>query len=70
MPDVPETRARIDGGDRLAADGAADDAWTAIAQVAAEAAYAAMRPTRAVAYAESVLASLGERRDRTAYAVL
>ncbi len=47
-----------------------DDAWTAIAQVAAEAAYAAMRPTRAVAYAESVLASLGERRDRTAYAVL
>ena len=71
MPDAPETGSRSDGGDRAVGDGAPDeDAWTAIAQVAAEAAYAAMRPTRAVAYAESVLASLGERRDRTAYAVL
>ena len=42
----------------------------AIGQLAAEAAYAAMRPTRAVAYAESALAALSERRDRTAYAVL
>jgi DNA-binding CsgD family transcriptional regulator/tetratricopeptide (TPR) repeat protein len=62
---------RDEGADeRPAGDAAAEDAWTAIAQLAAEAAYAAMRPTRAVAYAESVLASLGERRDRTAYAVL
>ena len=42
----------------------------AIGQLAAEAAYAAMRPTRAVAYAESALGALSERRDRTAYAVL
>ncbi len=41
-----------------------------ISQLAAEAAYAALRPSRAVAYAESALAALGERRDRAAYAVL
>jgi len=41
-----------------------------LAQLAAEAAYAAMRPTRAVAYAESALAALGERRDRLGHAVL
>ena len=41
-----------------------------LAQLAAEAAYAAMRPTRAVAYAESALAALGERRDRLQHAVL
>ena len=48
------------------------DASTAVelAQLAAEAAYAAMRPTRAVAYAESALATLGERRDRLGHAVL
>ena len=71
-----------DGGDRdveAAQPGGAPngdeltgDALTvlAIGQLAAEAAYAAMRPTRAVAYAESALAALSERRDRTAYAVL
>ena len=42
----------------------------AIGQLAAEAAYAAMRPTRAVAYAESELAALNERRDKMAYAVM
>jgi len=41
-----------------------------LAQLAAEAAYASLRPTRAVAYAESALAALGERRDRLAHAVL
>ncbi len=41
-----------------------------LAQLAAEAAYASLRPTRAVAYAESALAALGERRDRLARAVL
>jgi DNA-binding CsgD family transcriptional regulator/tetratricopeptide (TPR) repeat protein len=41
-----------------------------LAQLAAEAAYAAMRPTRAVAYAESALAALGERRNRLQHAVL
>jgi DNA-binding CsgD family transcriptional regulator/tetratricopeptide (TPR) repeat protein len=41
-----------------------------LAQLAAEAAYASQRPTRAVAYAESALAALGERRDRLAHAVL
>ena len=41
-----------------------------IGQLAAEAAFAALRPSRAVAYAESSLALLGERRDRAAYAVL
>ena len=66
MPDAEDERPAGDDA-TYAPDG---DAWTAIAQLAAEAAYAAMRPTRAVAYAESVLASLGERRDRTAYAVL
>jgi DNA-binding CsgD family transcriptional regulator/tetratricopeptide (TPR) repeat protein len=45
--------------------GAAD-----LAQLAAEAAFAAMRPTRAVAYAESALAALGERRDRLEHAIL
>ncbi len=53
------------------ADGDADAATAAdLAQLAAEAAYAAMRPTRAVAYAESALAALGERRDRMQHAVL
>ena len=41
-----------------------------LAQQAAEAADAAMRPTRAVAYAESALAALGERRDRLQHATL
>ncbi len=41
-----------------------------LAQLAAEAAYASLHPTRAVAYAESALAALGERRDRLAHAVL
>ena len=41
-----------------------------LAQLAAEAAYASLRPARAVAYAESALAALGERRDRLAHAVL
>jgi DNA-binding CsgD family transcriptional regulator/tetratricopeptide (TPR) repeat protein len=41
-----------------------------LAQLAAEAAYACMRPTRAVAHAESARAALGERRDRMAWAVL
>ncbi len=41
-----------------------------LAQLAAEAAYASMRPLRAVAYAESARAALGERRDRMAWAVL
>ncbi len=45
--------------------GAAD-----LAQLAADAAFAAMRPTRAVAYAESALAALGERRDRLEHATL
>ena len=41
-----------------------------LAQLAADAAYACMRPMRAVAYAESARASLGERKDRMAWAVL
>lgn len=41
-----------------------------LAQLAAEAAFASMRPTRAVAYAESARAALGERKDRMAWAVL
>ena len=41
-----------------------------LALLAAEAAYAAMRPTRAIAYAESALAALGERGDRMQRAVL
>ncbi len=53
------------------ADGAEQrDSVLAIGQLAAEAAYAAMRPTRAVAYAENALAALNERRERMAYAVL
>jgi DNA-binding CsgD family transcriptional regulator/tetratricopeptide (TPR) repeat protein len=40
-----------------------------LAQLAAEAAFAALRPTRAVAYAESALASMGER-NRVAHALL
>ncbi len=55
----------------LPADGDADAATASdLAQLAAEAAYAAMRPTRAIAYAESALATLGERRDRLGHAVL
>ena len=41
-----------------------------LAQLAAEAAYASQRPSRAVAYAESALAALTDRRDRLAHAVL
>ncbi len=41
-----------------------------LAQLAAEAAFAAMRPTRAVAYAETALGAMGARRDRMAHAVL
>ncbi len=41
-----------------------------LAQLAADAAFASMRHTRAVAYAESARAALGERRDRMAWAVL
>ena len=51
-------------------DTLARDSDVELAQLAAEAAYAAMRPTRAVAYAESALAGLGERRDRLQHAVL
>ncbi len=48
--------------------GAADPAE--LARLAAEAAYAAMRPTRAIAYAESALEMLGGRGDRMQQAVL
>jgi DNA-binding CsgD family transcriptional regulator/tetratricopeptide (TPR) repeat protein len=41
-----------------------------LAQLAAEAAFASQRPSRAVAYAESALAALTERRDHLAHAVL
>jgi len=51
-----------------AAEGA--ESVAELAQLAAEAAYASLRPSRAVAYAESALAALGERRDRLARAVL
>jgi DNA-binding CsgD family transcriptional regulator/tetratricopeptide (TPR) repeat protein len=47
-----------------------EESALAIGRLAAEAAYAAMRPTRAVAYAESTIASLNERRDPMAYAVM
>ncbi len=58
--------------------GAADDAGRELdgpaavdlTQLAAEAAFAAARPTRAVAYAESALAGLGPRTDRLRHAVL
>ncbi|MEW6225729.1 MAG: LuxR C-terminal-related transcriptional regulator [Chloroflexota bacterium] len=46
------------------------DTTLELEQLAAEAALAAMRPTRAIAYAEAALAALGERRDRMAHAVL
>ena len=42
----------------------------AVSQLAAEAAAAAGRPSRATVYAESGLAALGERRDRFQHAVL
>lgn len=41
-----------------------------LAQLAAECAYASMRPARAVAFGESARTALGERRDRMAWAVL
>jgi len=47
-----------------------DDDPATLSQMAAEAAFASMRPTRAAAYAESARAALGERRDRMAWAVL
>jgi DNA-binding CsgD family transcriptional regulator/tetratricopeptide (TPR) repeat protein len=61
--DLPETR------DSRERSGDGDSAAT-LAELAAEAAYAAMRPTRAIAYAESAVAALGERSDRLARAVL
>jgi DNA-binding CsgD family transcriptional regulator/tetratricopeptide (TPR) repeat protein len=57
--------APVPGADAEPDSGSAD-----LAQLAAEAAFAAMRPTRAVAYAESALAALGERRDRLEHAAL
>ncbi len=65
--DIP---ARAPAADAPAADAIAGTADVELAQLAAEAAYAAMRPMRAVAYAESALAMLGERRDRMQHAVL
>ena len=47
-----------------------EDAPAELAQLAAEAAYGSMRPLRAVAYAESARAMLGERSDRLARATL
>ncbi len=47
-----------------------EDDGAELLTLAAEAAYASMRPTRAVAYAESARAVLGERRDRMAWAVV
>ncbi len=41
-----------------------------LAQLAAEAAYASMRPSRAVAWAESALAAVGDRTDWLAWATL
>jgi DNA-binding CsgD family transcriptional regulator/tetratricopeptide (TPR) repeat protein len=57
-------------GDVAAVAGGEPDSPALLAGLAAEAAYAAMRPTRAVAYAESALAALGERSDRLGRAVL
>ncbi len=65
--DVEAAQAGAAVGDDLAGEART---VLAIGQLAAEAAYAAMRPTRAVAYAESALSALSERRDRMAYAVL
>jgi DNA-binding CsgD family transcriptional regulator/tetratricopeptide (TPR) repeat protein len=53
-----------------AADPAPEDSPAELAQLAAEAAFASMRPARAVAYGESARAALGERKDRMAWAVL
>ncbi len=52
------------------ADPGPDEDPALLAQLAADAAYASMRPLRAVAYAEGARAALGERRDRMAWAVL
>jgi DNA-binding CsgD family transcriptional regulator/tetratricopeptide (TPR) repeat protein len=61
-------------GDRNAAEDPAREldgpAAVDLTQLAAEAAFAAARPTRAVAYAESALAGLGPRTDRLRHAVL
>ena len=48
----------------------ADAGVAAVSQLAAEAAAAAGRPSRATVYAESGLAALGERRDRVQHAIL
>ena len=72
--DLPAPPRRRAPARRLATRGAPGRRTTSdaaeLAQLAAEAAYAAMRPTRAVAYAESALAALGERSDRLQHAVL
>ena len=65
-----ELPARTPAANEPALDALVHDGSVGLAQLAAEAAYAAMRPTRAVAYAESALAALGERRDRLQHAVL
>ena len=62
---VFEHAAEDDAGRELDGPAAVD-----LTQLAAEAAYAAARPTRAVAYAESALAALGPRTDRLRHAVL
>jgi DNA-binding CsgD family transcriptional regulator/tetratricopeptide (TPR) repeat protein len=50
--------------------GSAGDDTVELEQLAAEAALAALRPTRAVAFAEAALAGLGPRRDRLEHAIL
>jgi DNA-binding CsgD family transcriptional regulator/tetratricopeptide (TPR) repeat protein len=61
----------VPGPDGDPPDGSPDGVGlAAVSQLAAEAAAAAGRPSRATVYAESGLAALGERRDRLQHAVL
>ena len=61
----------VAGPDGEPPDGSPDGVGlAAVSQLAAEAAAAAGRPSRATVYAESGLAALGERRDRFQHAVL
>ena len=62
--------ANADTGGSRRAKGGDPEATTALAVRAAEAAFAAGQPARAVAYTESVMSAFDERRDRTPLALL
>jgi DNA-binding CsgD family transcriptional regulator/tetratricopeptide (TPR) repeat protein len=70
LPSPPTPADGLEIADPRVPSGLADASLVTVSQLAAEAAAAAGRPSRAAVYAESALAALGERRDRAQHAIL